>query len=195
MRRAGRAWAGSAALLLVVLAARVAAARDAAPQELLFAAEYREALRSWLQPQEQTRLDAIPRVGATQSRERALYLATDRSVRVLLPLLLEATDRRDEANRLRRLAPIKDRRSAVAAEEVVRTMKDRDPPTNPGPLHPCRGPIQHATLQVNAATRPNPASYGTATSMVACSAVQSGAPRTAVVDAALALLSDLAAAR
>jgi hypothetical protein len=81
---------------------------------------YREEMRLVLRPERAAELLEVDTEGTESLDERRLaLLAADRSLRVVLPLVLDAAGMRTDARRLRDLAVIEDASGARAAQRVL----------------------------------------------------------------------------
>lgn len=189
-----------AILLSVALASVVAAAQSyrSMRDEHITIAAIRTALWSWLTPAERPRLDAIDtsstRRGSTQ---RLMLLSADRVARVVLPIALDGAHRSQDAARLRALPPIVDRASARSANGVVVSLPSlsASPPraaVATGPLG-CDMPLTWGSIVLQDAMDPRSADRADA-AMAFCAAARVGGDRTLLVDGAIALVRDLAAA-
>jgi hypothetical protein len=160
-------------------------------------AAIRGALASWLTAPERQRLAAVDTTSTCRGSTRVLMLlAADRVVRVLLPLALDGARRGADAARLRALPPVTDRASARRANAVVAALPYlgvEAPSTTAartGPLG-CDQPLVWASIalqQAGDARFADRADVG----MAFCAAARVWGERAAVVEAAIALVRELA---
>lgn len=80
---------------------------------------FRVAARTWLEGEERARLDMIDLVGTRGADLAMLLAATDRELRRLVPLELEAAGEDAWARRLRELAPLADPQTIEAARGLL----------------------------------------------------------------------------
>lgn len=109
-----RLLAGLVAFLGFTAVLGVEAARRAGPPVLVV--RYREALRSWFPAGSVMSLDAVDLTGAERARIPALaFVVVDHAVRRFAPMAIDASGRAAQSGRLRRLPPIVDTSTALAA--------------------------------------------------------------------------------
>lgn len=199
MSALARRWAGW--LLVLPCAAAPSASAQPACGDHPLLADCRAKLQQLLQPDERTRLDAIPLAGEGAPAAPLRRLEADRVVRRLAPLLAERQGRAADAARLRALSPLTSRARARAAARALRDPIAPPPaPATPEgavahPLGGCEQPLVHVALDVAEIERTGGQDGSTLcrAPLVACGALREGVERAVLVDALLALMRDLAA--
>ncbi|MEI8254123.1 MAG: hypothetical protein WCJ30_00455 [Deltaproteobacteria bacterium] len=187
-----------------LLCGSVAGSQGGALREHGALAELRESLRAALEPTERTALDAVDASGTSGAAGAVVsFLASDRAVRVFVPLALDALGRQADATRLRRMAPLVNRATARAAHSVLEHMPEQPmrtlDPMYSGPVDLCFFPVTAARMAAQSATygfRPGfaPATSGPTVGRAACAAMRAGASRATVITAVIALFTDAVAA-